>query len=184
MPSFSICLSIFLMVSAAVVQAQVLPAEGYLSPQLGKAAPKKLVAAWDISVLPSGEGLPEGAGTQEAGALLYQKHCAACHGEDGSGGLNNALVSSERGTFTETGATRTVGNYWPYATTVFDYIRRAMPYTHPQSLDDNEVYALTAYLLYRNGVVPEHFEASSTTLPNVVMPNQRNFVWAYPDWTP
>ena len=155
-----------------------------LHPQLGETAPESLIHAWDMTVLPSGEGLPEGSGTQERGAELYLQHCAACHGESGSGGLNNVLVSSEPGAFSGTGGTRTVGNYWPYATTVFDYVRRAMPYTQPQSLGDSEVYALTAYLLYRNGVVPVNFEANAATLPTVVMPNKKHFRRAYPDWTP
>lgn len=184
MPNCAVFLTIALVACAGLVRAQGLSTEGQLSPQLGQRASEALVSAWDVSVLPSGEGLPKGAGTPESGALLYQKHCAACHGEGGSGGLNNVLVSSEPGPFAETGGKKTVGNYWPYATTVFDYIRRAMPYSHPQSLDDSEVYALTAYLLYRNAVVPAEFEATATTLPQVSMPNQANFIWAYPGGKP
>jgi cytochrome c len=184
MSRFALRLSIVLMLSASAAHAQNLSPAAPLSPQLGKAASGELVAAWDMTILPSGDGLPQGSGTTETGARLYLEHCVACHGEGGVGGLNNVLVSDEPRPFGETGGKRTVGNYWPYATTLFDYIRRAMPYSHPQSLDDNEVYALTAYLLYRNGVVPAHFEANASALPKVVMPNQEYFIRAYPDWNP
>ena len=184
MPRFTISLSVVLLVWAGSLEAQSLSATNPKSPNLGKKASEDILAAWDMSVSPSGDGLPEGSGTPQTGALLYQKHCAACHGEAGTGGPNNALVSPRQGSSAETRAGRTIGNYWPYATTVFDYIRRAMPYTHPQSLADSEVYALTAYLLYENGVVSRDFEATSETLPDVVMPNHANFRRAYPDWKP
>lgn len=184
MRKFTLSLSAALLVWNGSIAAQSLSATNSQSPNLGKMASEEILAAWDISVLPSGEGLPEGSGTPQAGALLYQQHCAACHGEAGTGGPNNALVSPRQGSSPETRAGRTIGNYWPYATTVFDYIRRAMPYTHTQSLADSEVYALTAYLLYENGVVSPDFEATPETLPDVTLPNRANFIQAYPDWEP
>jgi cytochrome c len=116
----------------------------------GTPATTEEIAAWDIDVMPDGEGLPAGSGTVAEGAELYAVQCAACHGFNGEGGLNDRLVMhSPNEAFPDasdpnSGQHRTVGNYWPYATTVFDYIRRSMPYNLPGSLEDDEVYALTA----------------------------------------
>jgi len=149
-------------------------------PRLGKPADKALVAAWDISISPDGAGLPPGAGTALEGEGIYQAKCQACHGERGVGQPNDALAGG-LGTLTSAEPLRTVGSYWPYSTTVFDYIRRAMPLPQPQSLSDDETYALTAYLLSLNGIIRPDQTMNAKTLPKVVMPNRKNVVQAYGD---
>jgi cytochrome c len=122
--------------------------------------------------------LPPGSGTARAGAAIYAQKCIACHGVDGKGQPNDQLVGGQ-GTIATPAAVRTVGSYWPYATTVFDYIRRAMPLTQPQSLTNDEAYALTAYLLQLNGIIRENDTMNARTLPRVEMPNRDNFVSAW-----
>jgi cytochrome c len=147
-------------------------------PRLGVPATPDQIAAWDISIGPDGAGLPPGSGTAKTGAAAYEAKCRACHGEKGAGQPNDQLVGGH-GTLRDAAAVRTVGSYWPYATTLFDYIRRAMPFIQPQSLSSDEAYGLTAYLLFLNGVIGETDEMNATTLPKVVMPNRDNFVWSY-----
>jgi cytochrome c len=132
------------------------------------------VAGWDISIGPDGAGLPPGSGTAAAGKTVYEAKCLACHGVDGAGQPNDRLVGGQ-GTLREAAPIRTIGSYWPYATTVFDYIRRAMPYVTPHTLTPDETYALTAYLLALNGVIEQNAVMDATTLPKVVMPNRANF---------
>jgi cytochrome c len=110
---------------------------------------------------------------------VYEQKCQVCHGEKGAGQPNDRLVGGQ-GTLTSKAPMRTIGSYWPYATTVFDYVRRSMPYTQPHSLSDNEVYAVTAYLLNLNGIIGENDEMNAQTLPKVKMPNQSNFIVVYP----
>jgi cytochrome c len=148
-------------------------------PGLGAPIAAKDYAAWDISIQPDGEGLPPGSGTAAAGAEIYAAKCLACHGEEGANGLNDRLVGGQ-GTLASLQQVRTIGSYWPYASTVFDYIRRAMPFQAPQSLTDNEVYALTAYLLFKNGIIEEGDVMNARTLQRVEMPNRDGFVRAYP----
>ena len=148
-------------------------------PNLGREATPAQVAGWDISIGPDGVGLPPGKGTPAAGALVYEQKCQACHGARGAGQPNDRLVGGQ-GTLASKAPVRTIGSYWPYATTVFDYVRRAMPYIQPQSLSDDEVYALTAYLLNLNGIIGEGDEMNARTLPKVKMPNQVNFIVVYP----
>jgi mono/diheme cytochrome c family protein len=147
-------------------------------PNLGVPATAAQVAGWDVSIGPDGAGLPPGSGTAAQGAAIYAAKCVACHGEKGAGKPNDPLVGGQ-GTIATPNAVRTVGSYWPYATTLFDYIRRAMPVVAPQSLSNDEVYALTAYLLALNGVIDEGAAMNAATLPKVAMPNRDNFVWAY-----
>jgi len=149
-------------------------------PNLGTEATQEQIAAWDVSIGADGEGLPAGSGTAEQGAAVYEVHCIACHGQEGVGQLNNRLVGGH-GTLTGPAPVRTVGSYWPYATTIFDYIRRAMPYQYTASLADDEVYAVTAYILFLNGIIDEADVINAETLPKVQMPNRDNFVLAYPD---
>lgn len=149
------------------------------SPGLGQPATPAQIAALDISIPPDGSGLPAGAGTARTGANIYAAKCQACHGKDGTGKPNDRLVGGA-GSLTSARPVKTVGSYWPYATTLFDYIRRAMPFTQPQSLSSDEVYALTAYLLYLNGIIAEDEEMNARTLPRVVMPNRGNFISAWP----
>jgi cytochrome c len=149
-----------------------------VGPRLGVSAPPELVAAWDTSIPPNGTGLPQGSGLARDGALLYAAQCLPCHGPEGAGKPNDRLVGGH-GTLATATPVRTVGSYWPYATTLFDYIRRAMPLPSPQSLTADETYALTAYLLERNGVIRADQVMNARTLPRVVMPNRDNFIDAY-----
>lgn len=148
-------------------------------PDLGTKATSGQIAAWDISIAPDGEGLPIGSGTVPQGKAIYTVQCIACHGKEGVGKPNNRLVGGH-GSLSGPAPVKTVGSYWPYATTVFDYIRRAMPYPLSGSLTDDEVYALTAYLLFLNGIIEEDDVLDARTLPEVEMPNRDNFVLAYP----
>jgi mono/diheme cytochrome c family protein len=149
------------------------------TPNLGREATPAQVAGWDISVGPDGAGLPPGRGTAAVGAAVYEQKCQACHGAKGAGQPNDRLVGGQ-GTLASKTPVRTIGSYWPYATTVFDYVRRSMPYTQPQSLTADETYAVTAYLLSLNGIIGDHDEMNAQTLPKVTMPNRVNFIMMYP----
>ena len=149
------------------------------SPRLGLEATPAQIAGWDISVGPDGVGLPPGKGTPAMGATVYEQKCQVCHGAKGAGQPNDRLVGGQ-GTLASKTPVRTIGSYWPYATTVFDYVRRSMPYLQSQSLSDDEVYAVTAYLLNLNGIIGENDEVNAQTLPKVKMPNQSNFILVYP----
>jgi len=149
------------------------------TPNLGRVATPAEVAGWDVSIPPDGTGLPPGRGTSPQGAVVYEQKCQNCHGEKGAGQPNDRLVGGH-GTLAGKTPVRTVGSYWPYPTTVFDYVRRAMPYTQSHSLTDDEVYAVTAYLLHLNGIIGESDVMDAQTLPKVKMPNRDNFILAYP----
>ena len=149
------------------------------TPNLGHEATPAQIAGWDISIGPDGAGLPPGSGTAARGAVVYEQKCQACHGAKGGGQPNDRLVGGQ-GTLASKAPVRTVGSYWPYATTVFDYVRRAMPYTQPQSLSNDDVYAVTAYLLNLNGIIGENDEMNARTLPEVKMPNHDGFIVVYP----
>lgn len=151
-------------------------------PALGQTISAADLAPWDISIQPDGAGLPAGSGTAAAGAQIYSVKCVACHGDKGAGQPNDRLVGGQ-GTLTELAQIRTIGSFWPTATTVFDYIRRAMPFLEPQSLTNDEVYALTAYLLALNGIIDEDDELNARTLARVRMPNRDGFVVSYPERT-
>ena len=147
----------------------------------GKAATAEEIAAWDIDVRPDGEGLPAGSGNVAEGEVLYAAQCAVCHGATGVEGPNDRLVSEDVQAFPDaanevTWQHRTIGNYWPYATTVFDYVRRSMPMNLPGTLAADEVYALTAFLLYLNGIVPADARLDSASLRQIEMPAQNKFV--------
>jgi mono/diheme cytochrome c family protein len=147
-------------------------------PNLGVPATPEEIAGWDISVGPDGQALPPGSGTPAAGAAVFAVKCAACHGPQGEGLLNDRLVGGQ-GSLTTDRAVKTIGSYWPYATTVFDYVRRAMPYVQPHSLTDDETYALTAYLLQLNGIITQDTVIDAKSLPAVEMPNRDNFKRVY-----
>lgn len=147
-------------------------------PSLGKPASADEVAAMDVSVGPDGAGLPPGSGTPKQGAEVYATKCIMCHGPEGANGVNDRLVGGQ-GTLKSAAPVKTIGSYWPYATTVFDYVRRAMPYPAPHSLTDAEVYALTAYLLHLNGVIGPDDVMDATSLPKVKMPNRGGFTSAF-----
>jgi cytochrome c len=146
----------------------------------GRSVDAPEIALWDSDVTPDGRGLPPGQGRSSAGAGVYQLKCAACHGSEGQGGPNDRLVAPyEPGINHSLGTVpRSIGNYWPYATTLFDYVRRAMPHNAPGSLSDQEVYDLTAWLLYRNGVIDADTLMSQQSLPQVRMPAQPLFYWS------
>ena len=153
------------------------------APKLGKPITEADVQSWDISILPDGRGLPAGNGSPAQGAKIYAEKCAACHGEAGKGGIAPfypALVGGEPLT-NGIETAKTIANYYAYATTVFDYIRRAMPYNQPRSLTGDEVYALTAYILSLNKLIGENDVMDAKTLPQVKMPNRDNFILPYPD---
>jgi cytochrome c len=157
-----------------------LPAAYAAGPNLGQPVNSADIAAWDTSVMPDGTGLPAGSGTSVQGALVYAAKCAACHGANGQGGISSALLGG--GPITSINAAeKTVGNFWPYATTLFDYIRRAMPWQEPKSLTSDEVYALTAYVLVLNQLIGENDVMSATTLPKVRMPNRDGFIIRFPN---
>lgn len=141
---------------------------------LGRVATSSEIARLDIDIRPDGKGLPAGEGKPVAGKVIFAQKCAACHGVGGVGGPNGSLVTTTDPT--KKRPEKTIGNYWPYATTIFDYIRRAMPFSEPGSLTDAEVYNLTAYLLNANGIIGEKAVVNAKTLPNVVMPAQQLFV--------
>jgi cytochrome c len=142
---------------------------------LGKKISEQDLAAWDIDVRPDGAGLPPGKGSAAQGGEIFLAKCSACHGENGEGTPMDRLVGGQ-GTLATDKPVKTVGSYWPYATTLFDYVRRTMPFTSPQSLSNDEVYALTAYLLSLNGIVPSDAVMDAKTLPRVEMPNRKSFV--------
>jgi len=133
-----------------------------------------------LSVFPDGENLPEGSGTATQGKPVYEMYCASCHGIDGEGTLADKLVGG-RGTLDTEAPDKTVGSYWPYATTVFNYIRRSMPYTAPMSLTNEEYYAITAFVLNKNDIIAADTVIDKNSLPEVRMPNRDGFVNAYPN---
>jgi mono/diheme cytochrome c family protein len=148
-------------------------------PNLGKPITPSDLSAWDINILPDGTNLPPGSGKAADGARIFADKCAACHGDNGKGGIAGELIGGPPKASLDGG--KTIANFWPAATTLFDYIRRAMPYTQPRSLSDPEVYALTAYLLAANKLIGENDEINKTTLPKVQMPNRDNFIIRFPD---
>jgi cytochrome c len=150
------------------------------SPHLGRPISQADLAAWDINILPDGKNLPPGRGTAADGAKIFAEKCALCHGENGRGGHAARLVGGPPKASLEPGS-KTIPNYWPYATTLFDLIRRAMPFTQPRTLTDNEVYALVAYILAENKLIGAGDEMNATALPKVRMPNRGNFVVQFPD---
>jgi cytochrome c len=148
-------------------------------PSLGVPISDAEVAAMDVSIGPDGAGLPPGSGTPKQGAEVYATKCVVCHGPEGANGVNDRLVGGQ-GSLTTATPVKTIGSYWPYATTVFDYVRRAMPYPAPHSLTDAEAYAVTAYLLHLNGIIGADEVMDATSLPKVKMPNRGGFSSAIP----
>jgi len=144
-------------------------------PGLGRPVAPDEIARFDIGVGPDGIGLPPGSGTAREGRLVYESRCVACHGEKGQGKPNDRLVGGSETLKGNKPAIKTVGGYWPFATTVFDYIRRAMPFDAPRSLRDEEVYAVTAYLLHLEGVIAEEATIDAASLPKIEMPNRNGF---------
>jgi S-disulfanyl-L-cysteine oxidoreductase SoxD len=146
------------------------------SPNLGKPISPEELASWDISVGPDGAGLPPGSGTVKQGEAVFVAKCQACHGEKGAGTPNDRLVGGRGSLPGDKPPVKTVGSYWPYGTTLFDYIRRAMPLNESKSLTSDEVYGVVAYLLNLNGVIGESETMNAQSLPKVTMPNREGFV--------
>jgi cytochrome c len=144
------------------------------TPQFGQPIAPADIALWDISIAPDGVGLPPGKGTAAQGETVYVAQCQACHGEKGVGRPNDALAGGSLAPGKP--PVRTVGNYWPYATTLFDYIRRAMPFQETKSLTSDEVYAVSAYILHLNGIVGANDVLDAQTLASVKMPNRDGFI--------
>lgn len=143
--------------------------------RLGTPVSEEELADFDLIAEPDGGGFPSGSGTAAQGKAIYDAQCAACHGMQGEGTTGvAALVGGDMQS--EGTPLRTVGSYWPYASTVFDFVRRAMPATAPKSLSDEEVYQVVAYVLYMNGIVGENQVLNAETLPTIVMPNADGFI--------
>ena len=160
----------------ALVFALASPVFAQQSPDLGKSISPEDLASWDISIGPDGVGLPPGSGTVKQGEAVFAAKCQACHGEKGAGRPNDRLVGGEGSLAGDKPPIKTVGSYWPYATTLFDYIRRAMPFNESKSLTNDEVYGVVAYLLNLNGVIPESDTMNAQSLPKVAMPNRDGFI--------
>ena len=146
---------------------------GATSPRLGTQLTPTDVAALDISIFPDGRGLPPGRGTAIEGRAIYDAQCASCHGAGGRGATAEELVG--RGPLIGPNPDKTIGSYWPYTTTIFDMTKRSMPMSAPGSLTDDQVYAVTAYLLFANAIISEAFEINQLSLPQVAMPNREGF---------
>ena len=153
------------------------------SSKLGKPIAEADIKQWDIAILPDGTNLPPGSGASAQGAKVYAEKCVACHADGAKGGASPGAGPLVGGAPLTNGidTLKTIGNYYAYATTVFDYIRRAMPFNMPRSLTDNEVYALTAYILSLNKLISDNDVMDAKTLPQVKMPNRDNYIIPYPD---
>ena len=160
-----------LFAGAVAAALLVLPAYAF---DFGRPASPDEIKLWDIDVLPDGKGLPEGSGNAH-GKEVFAENCAACHGDNGQGGIKDRLVGGQ-GTLASDNPIKTVGSFWPYSTTLFDYLHRAMPYQAPGSLGVDDYYALTAYLLSLNGILPADGKLDKETLPKVKMPNRDGFI--------
>jgi S-disulfanyl-L-cysteine oxidoreductase SoxD len=143
--------------------------------KIGRPATAADIKATDQFAAPSGEGLPEGKGTALDGRDIYSRRCARCHGAQGQGDEEGPLVGG-KGTLNTPKPLKTVGSYWPYATTIFDYVHRAMPFDNPGLLDNNQTYAVVAHILHMNGIIGEKDEMNAQTLPKVRMPNRDGFI--------
>jgi S-disulfanyl-L-cysteine oxidoreductase SoxD len=152
------------------------------SPGLGKPISEADVAAWDIAVMPDGTGLPPGSGTAVQGTKVFAEKCAVCHGDGGKGGpvARNPLFGG-RPVSDGIDTPKTIGNFWGYATTIFDFTRRAMPFNQPRTSTAAEIYATTAYILFLNKIIGENDVMNAETLPKVKMPNADNFIIRFPD---
>ena len=177
------CVGVTIAVTAVATAQAPPPYFGF-----GEPAPPDLIAALDIDVRPDGTGLPPGRGTAREGGAIYARQCAACHGAKGEGGQADRLVGAEPAGLAPFGPEYerwregrpdvpfTVGNYWPYAATLFDYTRRAMPANAPGTLTADETYSLVAWLLAQNGIIADTAVMNAETLPTVIMPAHGRFV--------
>ena len=151
---------------------------------VGRTPSAEEMRAWDISVGPAGKELPPGSGTAKVGAEIYAKKCAVCHGAtlEGSKATGAPRLVGGQGTLTTPHIQRSIGSYWPFATTIFDFINRGMPPNQPMQFKPDEVYSLSAFLLYKNGIIQESDVIDAKSLPKIQMPNRNNFVPLWPVW--
>jgi cytochrome c5 len=163
-----------LLLSAGLGAAEPAKPAGYYG--YGQSASAQQIAAWDIDVRPDGQGLPSGSGSVADGEMLYEKQCVQCHGSFGEGEGRFPSLAGGDGTLQDARPHKTVGSYWKYTSILWDYIHRAMPYTRPESLTDDEVYAVTAYVLYLNELVEDDFVLTRQNLVDVRLPNEASFV--------
>lgn len=163
----------FAVVAVTVTTVAVGQNEQY---KIGRPATAEEIQKLDISVAPDGSGLPKGAGTVNEGRRVYESLCASCHGDRGQGVSQYPALAGGQGTLKSDTPVRTVGSYWPYATTVWDFIHRTMPYGQAGTLDANQTYAVTAFVLYLNGILDKNAVLDEKTLPRVKMPNRNGFV--------
>jgi S-disulfanyl-L-cysteine oxidoreductase SoxD len=160
---------------AAIALAYATSAQAQSPYGIGRPATPAEIAGWNIDIDREGHNLPPGSGTVSHGHEVFDQQCAACHGAKGEGGVGDRLVGGQ-GTLATPNPVRTVGSYWPYAPTLFDYIRRAMPQNAPQSLSNDDVYAVSAYVLHLNGLLPADATLDASTLSAIKMPNRGMFV--------
>src|ERR1700675_330878 len=160
---------------AVVVLAGATSAQAQSPYGIGRPATPAEIAGWNIDIDRYGNNLPPGSGSVSHGREVFDQQCAACHGDKGQGGVGDQLVGGQ-GTLATPKPVRTVGSYWPYAPTLFDYIRRAMPQNAPQSLSNEDVYAVSAYILNLNGLLPPDATLDAGTLSEIKMPNRDRFV--------
>jgi cytochrome c len=168
--------ALFLIVAVTLASHEAIAEDksGYYG--YGKSATDAEIAGWDIDVRPDGMGLPEGQGSVEDGEMIYEAKCSECHGSFGEGVGRFPVLAGGDGTLTDARPSKTVGSYWAHLSTLWDYIHRTMPFTQPESLEDDEVYALTAYVLYLNDLVDDDFELTRDNFTSVEMPNRDSFI--------
>ena len=143
---------------------------------LGRTALPEEIAAWDVNIMPDGRGLPEGSGDVWTGEEVFIENCAVCHGDFAEGAGNWPQLAGGEGTLADDDPVKTTGSYWPYLSTVWDYVNRSMPYGNAQSLSPDDVYAITAYILYSNFLVDDDFVLSNENFAEVEMPNADGFI--------
>lgn len=168
-----------LVIAAACLPLGAARAAGTMDYGIGVTPTAAQIAGWAIAVRPDGQGLPDGSGSVKDGDEIYANACSVCHGTFGEGAGRYPRLAGE-GKLTGARPEQTVQTYWPFATTLFDYINRAMPFPSPHALSPDQVYAVTAYVLNLNGLVDDNFVADRTTLPKVKMPNRDGFIWKDP----
>ena len=171
MPTRELCIAAFTVFALACTT----PAHAQSPYGIGRAATPAEIAGWNIDIDRYGNSLPPGSGSVSRGREVFDQQCASCHGAKGEGGVGDRLVGGQ-GTLATPDPVKTVGSYWPYAPTLFDYIRRAMPQNAPQSLSNDDVYAVSAYILHLNGLLPAEATLDARTLSAIKMPNREMFV--------
>jgi len=165
----------FTVLAAAAALAVPSFAHAHKTYGIGRTATAEEIKAWDIDVQPDGRNFPRGSGTVAHGKEVYEAKCAACHGDKGQGAMGDVLAGG-MGSLASPRPVKTVGSFWPYTSTLFDYVRRAMPFNAPQSLSDEDVYAVSGYVLFLNGLLPADATVDAKTLTELRMPNRDGFI--------